>query len=373
MGRPLKVIHLLLRFYFAGAEAGVLKLVNGFDRARVQPAVCGGLPPDSIVDLLRADVPIHTVPRRPSGNDPAWVLRLCGLLRRERPDILHTHGWPTLLEGVLAARLARVPLVVHGEHGTIERRPRNLRIQRFLWGRTNGILSVSSTLSATLASVVGVPADRITTIRNGVDTVRFRPSDRLAARAVLGLPRNAFIAGTVGRLHPVKDQRSFLSAIAIAKQSGVPVHALVVGDGGLRQDLETHAVALGIAANVTFLGSRADVETVLASLDAFVLSSESEGLSNVILEAMAAGRAVVATEVGGNHELVVPGQTGLLVPVKDPDALARALMRLAADASLIGRLGIAGRSRAETEFSLDTMVKRYEDFYVKLAARQGVG
>jgi sugar transferase (PEP-CTERM/EpsH1 system associated) len=372
MSRPLKVMHLHLRFYFAGAETGVLKLVNGFDRMRVLPSVCTGLSPDSIVDLMRTDVKLHHVPRRESGNDPVWIARLVAFLTRERPDILHTHNWPTLFEGVLAGRLAGVPLIVHGEHGTIETRPRNLWIQRQVWSRVDGVLSVSSRLRDRLAQTVGVPAERITTIRNGVDTDRFRPSDRGSARALLGLPANAFVAGTVGRLHPVKDQHSLISAIGLVRKAGIPITGLLVGDGSLRDELEQHAAREHVRDDIVFLGARADVETVLASLDVFTLSSVSEGLSNVILEAMAAGRAVVATDVGGTDELVVDGSTGILVPPSNPTRLAEALRRLATDSSCRDRMGAAARQRAEQEFSLSRMVRRYEDYYEDLASSRRI-
>jgi sugar transferase (PEP-CTERM/EpsH1 system associated) len=352
---------------------GVLKLVNGFDRARVQPSICTGLPPDSIVDLITDDVPLHHVPRRPSGNDPRWVLALVRLLRRERPDILHTHSWATLCEGALAGRLAGVPLIVHGELGTIETRTRNLRLQKFVWDRVDGVLSVSSRLSHTLAQVVGVPESRITTIRNGVDTDRFRPTDKVAARQDLGLPQDAFVVGTVGRLHPVKDHRSLISAVAHVKRAGIRAHGLIVGDGGLLQELREHAVREGLADEIHFLGARADVETILASLDVFALSSVSEGLSNVILEAMAAGRPVVATDVGGTDELVIDGVTGLLVPASNVERLGRALLDVATDADKGARFGREGRLRAEREFSMATMIRRYEDYYVELANATGGG
>ena len=366
-GGPVRVMHLLHTFGVGGMEVGITKVVNSLDASRVSSSICSCCPGDSLKQRLRPDIPLFEFNRRP-GNDPALVWRLCRLLRRERPHVLHTHRWATLCEGLIAARLSGVPLIVHGEHGTLETRAHNIKVQRWVWGRVDQVLSVSSRLAERMAGDFGFPLNRIKVIRNGVDLERFRPRDRAAARAALGLPVDRLVIGTVGRLVPVKDQATLLDALALVRRQGVAFSAVVAGTGPLRDALEARARTLGLT-EVSFLGNRHDVEHVLAAFDVFVLSSESEGLSNTIQEAMASGLPVVATRVGGADELVDENRSGLLVPRRDPAALASAIGRLASDPRCRDAMGAAGRGRAETLFGLDRMIREYETMYLNLVRR----
>jgi sugar transferase (PEP-CTERM/EpsH1 system associated) len=346
-------------------EHGVLKLVNGLDPRGVSSAICSTAPADpAMVRLVGADVRLFQLDRRP-GNDPALVWRLYRLFRRERPHIVHTHAWGTLLEGWAAARLARVPVLVHGEHGTLQLRQRQVWAQRWGWRQADRLLSVSSRLAERMAREIGFPQDRITVIRNGVDVARFSPVEpgpRLAARRSLGLG-DGVLVGTVGRLVDVKNQEGLLVAIAELRRAGLDVSGAIVGDGPLRGHLEERIAALGLVGSVRLLGHRQDIETVYAAFDVFCLPSKSEGMSNTILEAMASGLPVVATRVGGADELVLHDQTGLLVPGDSGRALVAALAELVREPARRAAFGREGRRRAVAEFSLDRMLGNYLDFY----------
>ena len=304
---------------------------------------------------------------RRDGNDPKLVASLYGLIRRERPDVLHTHAWGTLCEGVIAGKLAGVPCIVHGEHGTMELKPRNLWVQRNVWRFVDRVLSVSSELAERMAKETGFPRQAITVIRNGVDLSRFGSIDRGAARTRLGLGAEEYAIGTVGRLVPVKDQLSLLRAVAILRARGLTCRVLIAGEGPLEQELKQAAASLGIDDKVHFLGARDDVPAIMAALDVFTLTSRSEGLSNTILEAMASSLPVVATDVGGNVELVVDGLTGVLVPAETPEKTAAALAGLWADVDGRRRMARAARERAESEFSLSGMIRHYESLYTTVA------
>ena len=361
----IKVMHFVYSFGFGGMEVGVAKLSNAIDPATVQVSICSGRPSETLKYRLRPEVRFFELGRRP-GNDPGLILRLARLLRRERPHILHTHGWATLWEGLLAARLARVPFVIHGEHGTLQLGAARVKAQRLAWKRVDRVLSVSSRLAERMARDVGFPVERIHVIRNGVDTARLHPGHRNAARAEFGLSPGEIVLGTAGRLVPVKDQATLLRALAILKQRGLSFTGLIAGKGPLLDELTGLAASLGLT-DVRFLGNRPDVERVLAALDVFLLTSESEGLSNTIQEAMATGVPVVATHVGGADELVAHGVTGVLVPAKRPDALADALEPLMTTAPLREQMGQAGRRRAEEVFALDRMVDEYVQVYRDVA------
>jgi len=364
-------MHVVYSLEPGGMEFGVVKLVNGLDRSRVYSSVCATTPGGRLRSLIAAHVPVFEMGRR-RGNDPRLVWQLFRLFRRERPHVVHTHAWGTLVEGLAAARLARVPVVVHGEHGTLQLRAHQRSVQRVGWTLADQVLSVSSRLAARMAAETRFPVNRVQTIRNGVDLSRFGHLSRTEARRVLGLADDELVVGTVGRLVPVKDHVSLLRAMAHLAGRHVPATLLVAGDGPLRADLEALAGKLGISGSVRLLGHRPDIEVVLAALDVFVLSSTSEGLSNTILEAMASGVPVVATRVGGADELVDDGVTGVLVPAREPESIAAAVEILARDTPRRVEMGARARQRAGTEFGLPAMVGHYETLYLRLARDRGL-
>jgi len=348
-----------------GTELGVVKLVNALPPSDVVSAVASCKPADSLKDRLAPGVKLFEFHRR-DGNDPRFVGQLVRLFRREKPDVVHTHSWGTLVEGIVAARLARVPHVIHGEHGTMEERPRNLRVQRWLWPRADRLLSVSSRLAERMADRVGFERSRIQVIRNGIDTVRFSPAPRDKARAAFGFGEADVVIGTAGRLVPVKDQATLIAALGLLKARGVDFTCVIAGDGPLRTALLEQIENAGLSESIRLLGARADIDQVLAALDIFVLSSVSEGMSNTILEAMATGLPVVATRVGGADELVEDGKSGLLVPSQDPARMADALAGLVADRQKRSAMGASGRERALSIFPFDGMIAAYRDLYLEL-------
>jgi sugar transferase (PEP-CTERM/EpsH1 system associated) len=363
--RPVRVMHLVYRLAGGGMEHNIVKLANSHDPARVVASICSCAPADPLKERLRPSVRLFEFARR-EGNDFRLIWQLVQLFRQERPDIVHTHHWGTLCEGYLAARLAGVPAVVHGEHGSFETKPFNLRIQRFLWGRVERVLSVSSRLAEKLSREVGFHESGFAVIRNGVDLSRIGSGVRSILREALGVQPDELLIGTVGRLEPVKDHACLLDALAMLRDSGLSVKAVLVGDGSQRQALLDRTRMLGLEQMVHFTGVRTDVENALAAMDLFVMPSRSEGLSNTIIEAMAAGLPVVATRVGGADELIEDGLTGVLVPPASPAALAKGLARLIHDPGERRTMSRAASLKAMRDFGLDRMVREYEDLYLQL-------
>jgi sugar transferase (PEP-CTERM/EpsH1 system associated) len=363
---PIRVMHVVFSLQPGGMEHGVVKLVNGLEPARFQSAICSTTPGGALRPMVKPERQVIELRRRP-GNDPRLVWDLYQMFRRERPHIVHTHAWGTLCEGLVAARLARVPLVVHGEHGTLQLKPYQARVQRVAWRHVNRLLSVSSRLAERMAATTGFPVERIQVIRNGVDLSRFGTVARAAARQWLGFDDAAVVIGTAGRLVPVKDQRTLLDAAATLHQRSCHVSVLLAGDGPLLGELQAHAHSRGLSDHVRFLGHRPDIERVFAALDIFVLSSVSEGLSNTILEAMASGLPVVATRVGGADELVLDGVTGLLVPPQSAAVMADAIEALTADPERRRVMAAAASRRAFEEFAIDRMLQNYASFYQSIA------
>ena len=365
-----RVMHLVHGLRPGGMEFGVLKIVNALAGSGVSSSICSTVASEGMKHLVDPSVPVYEFDRR-EGNDPRVVWWLYHLLRRERPNILHTHAWGTLYEGLIAGRLAGVPAIVHGEHGTLQLSPRQVTAQRWGWNRADHVLSVSSRLAERMAEAVGVPLDRVHVIRNGVNLARFSGRRSAEARRALGASAaTTVVIGAAGRLVDVKDHATFVEAIAALKARRHDVVGVIAGDGPLKADLEARITRAGLDGSVRLLGHRGDIEQVFEGLDIFVQSSKSEGMSNTILEAMASGLPVVATHVGGADEMVVPGETGILVPPSNAERMADALARLVEGAELRTRMGQAGRRRAFGEFSLDRMIHNYETFYRDVAGRR---
>jgi sugar transferase (PEP-CTERM/EpsH1 system associated) len=363
---PLRVMHVVYELRPGGMELGVVKVVNGLQPGRVRSSICSTRPAGELKHLLAPEVRLFEVQRR-KGNDPRLVWTLYRLFRRERPHIVHTHGWGTLLEGLVAARLAGVPIVVHGEHGTLQLRPYQRWLQARAWERTDHVLSVSGRLAERMAREIAYPLHAINTIRNGVDLSRFGRVTRAEARRALDVDPESLVIGTVGRLVPVKNQGMLVDALAMLHAEGLKATLLIAGEGPARESISLRATTLGVQHDVRLLGHRPDVDQILPAFDIFTLPSLSEGLSNTILEAMACRLPVVATRVGGADELVIEALTGLLVPARAPRRFADALASLLRDRSRREAMGAAARLRAESEFSLEAMIGRYEALYTGLA------
>jgi sugar transferase (PEP-CTERM/EpsH1 system associated) len=301
--------------------------------------------------------------------------RLWRLLRHWRPAIVHTRNLAAL-ETAPVAWAAGVPVRVHGEHGRDADDPdgsnlRRRRIRRFYRRFVTRYVALSPDLASYLEGAVGVPAHRIEQIYNGVDVQRFTP--RETRTPIEGCPfvdPRLWIVGAIGRLDAVKDHANLAAAFVRALDAQPALRAtmrlVIVGEGPERARVEA-ILDRGGARNLAWLpGARHDIPAVLRGLDVFALPSFGEGVSNTILEAMAAGLPVVATRVGANADLVAEGETGCLVPPSDAEALASAIAGYATDPARALAHGRAGRLRAEHRFSLQRMIDRYHRLYLAL-------
>jgi sugar transferase (PEP-CTERM/EpsH1 system associated) len=365
--RPV-VAHVMHSLQTGGLENGVVNLVNTADESFRHVIVCM-TEAGPLRARLKPAVEVFTLGKRP-GHDLGAVVRLWRLLRRLRPAVVHTRNWAAF-DAIPAARLAGVRVLVHGEHGREVDDPegrdgRRNRIRRLLAPLVSHFVTVSRDLERWLVQDVGLPARKVMTIHNGVDLSRFAQGDRRDARERLELPPEAPVLGTVGRLDPVKDHAGLLRAFASLAVLHPDAMLLIAGDGPCREELAGLTRSLGLDGRVRLLGECRDVPGVLAALDCFVLPSIAEGMSNTILEAMAAGLPVVATRVGGNPELVEDQVTGRLVVSRDPGALAEAMAVYLDDSHLRGLHGKAARQRVTERFALDRMCESYTSLYRRL-------
>lgn len=318
-------------------------------------------------ELEGVGVPVDACEKR-DGLDVRALRRLRHCLRSAHGGVLHTHNAAAHYLACGAGVGLAWRRVVNTRHGmgAQDARSRKEWLYRQAMPRTDVVAAVCEAARARFASQGVAPRGRLLSVTNGIRIdafARSEPHARHALARTLDLGEGARIVGSVGRLNPVKDQAMLLEAFARV-HAGMPNAALVlVGDGPERGDLEARAAALGIAHRVRLLGDRSDVSGLLRGFDVFALSSRSEGYSIALLEACAAGLPIVATDVGGNGEIVVEGRNGRLVPPGDPAAFAQGVAMLLADPHLAARMGAAGHAWAAAHGSLRAMAARYEALY----------
>ncbi len=295
-----------------------------------------------------------------------WFRDCLRLLRRERVALIHAHEFSAILCGWIVATLAGVPFVatVHGKSYFSEKLRR--RVAYRLASRQGRMVAVSHDLKRFICEKVGVAEKRVEVIYNGVapgQTVNDAEVQR--CKAELGISGCYPVLGVVGSLYPVKGHRFLLEAMPEILRRWPNARLLMIGRGELEVALKEQVDQLAIGANVHFLGMRQDVPRLLSVLDAFVLPSVSEGLSLALLEAMASGKPVVATLVGGNPEVIEQGRTGFLVQPEDARDLAANLVKLLSDPGMVQEFGRHGAERARQHFSIGQMVDRYRDLYAR--------
>lgn len=382
-----RVVHVITRLTLGGSSENTVSTIEALSRRGYGNTLVAGPESETATvedarhrgcDVVAVDALCREV--RPA-RDAAAVVALARLFRRTRPVIVHTHTSKAGFVGRLAARLARVPVVIHQPHG---------HIFYGYWGRGRTALFVAlerraarwtDTLVALTPREVEEHVERgigraaqWAVVPSGVPTARLRAAapSRAAARARLGLPAGAFVVAGVGRLVPIKGFDLLVEALPAIAARVPSAHALLIGDGEERAALEARAAALGVRGRLSITGSLADVNGVLAAADVLAAPSRNEGMGRALVEAMAIGLPVVGTTVGGIPDVIVDGECGRLVAADDAAALAAALAELGADAALRAKLGAAAMPRAEA-FSTDVAAAAMGAIYDGLARAAEAG
>ena len=366
------VVQYLDSDVFGGSEQVLLQLLAGLDRGKWRPVVLHHPAPElgRLTEAARGiGVPAYAVPRVTDANFPVRLPGLWRAIGGERPAVFHAHlNWPLACKfGLAAAALRRVPAVVATVHLYVERLMNwNVRLQVQAVGTgVHRYLAVSRHVRDRLAAGAGVPEHKLRVVPNGIDPATLaRSADPALRTRLAGAPDRPLVL-TAARLSPQKAIDVLLSAAALVPDAVF----IIAGDGPERSGLEARAHALGIAPRVRFLGARDDVPELLAICDLFVLPSLFEGLPLSVLEAMAAGKPVVATRIPGTDEAVADGETGLLVTPGDAPALAAAIRAFLSDPVRARRAGEAGQDRVRTQFSARAMVDGVAAAYEELLDR----
>jgi glycosyltransferase involved in cell wall biosynthesis len=364
-----RILQLIDGLKVGGAEVLLRDLVRGLRGAGYQVSV-GYSSSGPIQESISAmGISLTRLPRL-MRVDPLLLLGICRLIRRERPQIVHTHLFKSDFHGRLAARLCRVPVIVSTAHN-VDAWARRCPLG-YLYGLTarlaDQVIAVSDEVRDYQIQYTKTAPAKIVTINNGVDVRAFENQieNGRVVRKELGLSESVPVIGIIGRLERQKDHNTFLEAAARIKRSLPEGRFLIVGDGSLREELVSRARALDLLPAVLFCGIRNDIPAVLAALDLLVFSSRWEGLPVTLLEGMAAGLPIVSTAVGGVPGVVVENKTALLVSQGSPEELAKACLALLKNKALAGQLGAAGRQRVLEKYSIQSMISCTIELYRKL-------
>jgi len=348
---------------------GVVRLIRTLPSSHVTHSVCSlgsntemtALVPGTVCHRLGIEGASHTA-----------FVRLFRLFRRCSVDIAHVNNLAPWFDVAVASRLAgcRCIQTFHGIEETTGRLPPARRVLLQLAAyMTAAITAVGEVVADRLVQLVGVRRSAIRVIPNGVDTSQYAPcrssDDRAALRKEAGMPPEGFIVACVAALRPVKDHAGLIESLAgmVGETGRKDIYLALVGDGELAPELKRLSVRLGVDRQTLFMGRRDDVPAILRAADAFALNSRTEGMSYAILEAMATGLPVVATDVGGNGELVRHGRDGFLVPRADLDSMGRRIAMLAKNSRLAAKLGRNGRRRIVQTYSVDRMLTSFAGIY----------
>jgi glycosyltransferase involved in cell wall biosynthesis len=370
---PLRVMFVITSMPVGGAETLLVNLVRRLDRERFLPEVCCLKAPGPLGDELAREIPVHSH-LLCCKYDLRVLRRLRDLFLARRIDAVITVGaGDKMFWGRLAAKRAGTPVILSAIHSTGW--PDHINwLNRRLTRLTDAFIAVAAPHGEHLVEKEGFPRAKVRVIPNGVDVERFRPrpESRAAVRAALGVPRDAPVCGIVAALRPEKNHELFLHAAAEVRSEHPDARFLIIGDGPRRGELEQLAAKLDVAGAVHFLGSRSDVEELLPAMDVFALTSHNEANPVSILEAMACGVPVVASDVGSVSESVESEITGYLASPGAVNEHAARWLDLLRDEPLRRSMGLAARNRVVERWSLEAMVGGYEDLIAEIYDRKSL-
>ena len=367
-----KILQVIATLVISGAEGQLFELVRRMDKGKYSIIVCVLRERGYYAQKLE-ELGIKVVELRKNKRlDLGMFFKLVRLMKVEKIDLVHTYMFTSNTWGRFAALLAGVPIIIAGERGAARWKSKfYLLIDRVLARFSDKIMANSNGVVDFYVSESGISRDKFLVVHNGVDVDKFRRQQiSLKIKQELNIPQGNAVIGTIGRLMAQKGYKFFLMAAKLIQQRFPSVNFLIVGEGLELEELRSLSHKLEIADNVIFAGFRDDIPEILSIFDIFVSSSLYEGLPNVVLEAMASGLPVVATNVEGSSEVVIDGKTGFLVPAKNYMILAEKVLFFLENVDLARKMGQMGKERVEKEFSFDKMVREMCSFYDEISHKR---
>jgi len=372
---PIRIAYAIKSMEVGGSQTHLTHVLRLLDRDRFDPVLYCLTGEGVLMDQVRAlGVPIVSPGVGAAFKGTGFMRRVAELsrsLRDHRVGIVHNYLLRANLVGSVSARLARVPIVLCSKRGCHERRGFELISAKIGNALADCVTVNADAVREFVHANEGCPRDKMVVIPSGVDTDRFQPLPPADFKAQIGVPADRRVVGIITRMRVRKGVEEFIRAMGETRAVHPNAHAVIVGEVALDDALTQLVSELGLGDHLTLLGRRNDIPQVLSAFDVFVLSSHDEGMSNAILEAMAMEKPVVATDVGGTGEVVQHGQSGVLVPPKDPHALAVAITDILGQPQRAAAMGGLGRRIVVDRFSARSMVRQMEHLYLQLAAQRG--
>lgn len=364
-------MHIIETLETGGAEKVLVDIVNHLPEEFESIVCCLKTSGIMANRFVKKNLKIIELNKR-NGTDFKVVFKLRHLLVQYEIDVVHAHNWNTFCESILACILSRgskrIIHTIHGYHfdypntlsGQFKKKIRH-SIEKILSLRSYKICTVSNEIKLYIEKEIGIPESKIKVVLNGITTGA--PPPQRSTSQTFGIKKETFTLGFVGRLAVVKNIDTLLRAIKIIRRSCANIRLLIVGDGSERAYLESYSKEIGVDDCVSFLGYRDDVKMILQSVDIFILPSHYEGISIALLEAMACGLPVIASNVGGNLEIVIHNETGFLFPSRDINALTKCVVQLYSNPELINKMGKNAQNRVEKSFDIKNTISKYAALY----------
>ena len=355
-------------------ENGVVNIINNMDKSRFSNIICSLTTSDDYQYRISSDRRnIYNINKR-DGNDITVPFKIASIIKKNQIDIVHARGWPTYLEGLLAAKLMcwRVKFIYSYHGRTIDDvqyiPKRRLKIQKYLSFFADCIMTLSNEMASEYASMIGINSENIKVIYNGVETDKFSGTnvELESLREELSIKKDDYVVGFVGRIDPVKDLQTLIDAIFIVKADINNIKLIIVGDGSEMAKLQNYLIGNGMMNNVIFTGQRDDIGSCLSIMNIYVQPSLYEGMSNTIVEAMAGEKTVLATNVGGTPELINHEVDGILFSPGKPEKLAQHILDLYQNPDKAHSLANKAYRKVIEKFSMFAMIENYEKLYTTL-------
>jgi glycosyltransferase involved in cell wall biosynthesis len=371
-----KVLYVFAALPVGGAEEVLITEVEGLDKTRFDPLVCVLSEKGPVGERIEnRGFPVVALQRMKSHRFDPWIIRdLYRLIKDQRADVVHTHLYDGNKYGRLAAGLARVPALISHYHNVYPRRRTKYHLINWILSFLNDrIVAVSQAVKESVVAYDRIPPRKIQVIYNGIDLSSFKGDFKDSdLRQKFGVKPEDFLIGVVARLEEQKGHIYLFRALRRLMPDFPQIKVLVVGDGTLRPVLEAQVMEMGLSEQVLFAGTRKDILEILATLDLFILPSLWEGFSIALLEAMAMGRPVIATSVGGASEAIRSGHDGLLVPPGEESSLVTAVREALLDPRRYEEMGRRGKETVGRQFTVAQHLTRLQDLYLEVLARKGL-
>jgi glycosyltransferase involved in cell wall biosynthesis len=373
----INILHIYQNSKIGGVQQQLLSLFKAYNRERFNPIFCCLGPKQEMgKEIEGTGIEFISLNKlRYNRFSPGIVLELHRLMKIKQIHVVRTHRYRSNLYGRLAAFSSGVPVIIASVHDNYrtDKRPKRRIMNRILSKITDKIVAVSEDVKEDIIRYDRIDPSKVQVIPNGIDVERFNPEKNTSnIRKEFPLEEDDIVIGFIGRIVPAKGLKYLLNALPYLKEEFKSIKLLVVGEGSLVEELKEKAKKNNIFDNILFTGGRRDIPEILASIDIFVMPSTAEGLPNSLLEAMAMGKPVVATEVGGIPELIKNGRTGLLVPPRNPEALATAIRDLISNDQLAAKMGQAARSFVLNNYSIVEIAQKWQTLYLSILREKGL-